>query len=190
MSILTRPLTYLDLEHFPDDGKRYEVVYGELHVSAAPDRRHQRLLTILTAQAFHVAETSGAGQVFVAPVDVRPLGTDQVQPDLLFIRRERLHLYQGHVMLGPPDLVNEVLSPSTRHFDQTQKARFYAEAGVPEYWFFDPAEHEVRPFRLDAGAYVPLPPAADGTFHSAVLPGFVVDPDALFAQVDGQPAST
>ena len=190
MSILTRPLTYLDLEQFPDDGNRYEVVFGELHVTAAPDRRHQRVQMLVGAHAHEVAESTGAGEVYAAPVDVRPFGTDQVQPDLIFIRRERLYLYQGHILLGPPDLAVEILSPSTRNFEETRKLRFYEAAGVPEYWIFDPDQREVRPFRLDAGAYVPLPPAADGTFHSAVLPGFVVDPEDLFARVDGQPRST
>ena len=101
-----------------------------------------------------------------------------------------MYLYQGHILLGPPDLAVEILSPSTRNFDETRKLRFYEAAGVPEYWIFDPDQREVRPFRLDAGAYVPLPPAADDTFHSAVLPGFVVDPEDLFARVDGQPRST
>ena len=186
MSILSRPLTYEDVERMPDDGNRYEVIFGELYVSAAPDRRHQRLQVLLTVRLFDAGELTGTGEVYAPPVDVRPLGTDQVQPDLLFIRAERLHLYQGHVFHGPPDLVIETLSPSTRSVDETIKQRFYAEAGVPEYWIFDPDGREVRPLRLEAGAYLPLAPEADGSFRSRVLPTFVLDPAELFAEMDGE----
>jgi Uma2 family endonuclease len=186
MATLTRPKTYLDLEdpaQCPDDGRRYEVIYGELYVSAAPDRRHQKLSVILTVRLFRLANETGAGEVYAAPVDVRLLGTDQVQPDLIFIRAERLHLYQGHVVFGPPDLVIEILSPSTRNVDLGTKQRFYAEAGVPEYWIFDPGG-AVRPFRLIDAAYVAIEPEADGTLRSRVLPTFVVDPIELSEALD------
>jgi Uma2 family endonuclease len=186
MATLTRPKTYLDLEdpaQCPDDGRRYEVIYGELHVTAAPDRRHQKLSVILTVRLFRLANETGTGEIYAAPVDVRLLGTDQVQPDLIFIRAERLHLYQGHVVFGPPDLVIEILSPSTRGVDEGKKRRFYAEAGVPEYWIFDP-DGLIRPFALVDGAYVPIEPEPDGTLRSRVLPTFAVDPVELFEALD------
>ena len=185
MSTLARPLTYLDLERMPDDGKRYEVIYGELYVTAAPDRRHQKLSMILSVRLFNAANATGRGEVYAAPVDVRLLGTDQVQPDLIFIRQERLDRYQGHVVHGPPDLVIEILSPSTRTVDESTKKRFYEEAGVPEYWIFDPVRAEVRPFTLRDGRYVELAAGRDGVFRSEVLPTFALDPVELFAALDG-----
>ena len=184
MSISTRPLTYLDLEHFPDDGNRYEVVYGELHMTAAPTWEHQDVLgQIYDLLRSHV-RARRLGKVFFAPVDVRPLGTDQVQPDLLFIRREQLHLLHGGIFLGVPDLVVEVLSPSTRRFDETRKLQFYAEAGVPEYWIADPQERALRIFVLRDGAYVPVATDPDGRLRSSVLPDLVVDSPSIFAVLD------
>ena len=184
MSILTRPLTYLDLEEFPDDGNRYEVVYGELHVTAAPDWLHQDVLAEFTDLVRGHVRARKLGKVLFAPVDVRPFGTDQVQPDLIFIRRERLHLLQRGIFLGAPDLVVEVLSPSTRRFDETRKRQFYAEAGVPEYWIADPHERTLRISVLRNGRYESLAPEADGRLRSTVLPELIVDPVAIFAVLD------
>jgi Uma2 family endonuclease len=186
MSTLTRPMTYLDLEdpaQCPDDGRRYEVISGELYAAAAPDRRHQDLSALLTVRLYRAANETGLGRVYAAPVDVRLLGTDQVQPDLIVILRERLHIYRGHVIFGPPDLVIEILSPSTRNVDEGHKRRFYAEAGVPEYWLFDP-DGIIRPFALVDGAYVSIEPEVDGSLRSRVLPTFVVVPAETFAVLD------
>lgn len=184
MSVLARPLTWEDLETFPSDGKRYEVVYGELYVSAAPHPSHQQFLGILFLLLGPHVRRRRLGVVYFAPFDVRPLGGDIVQPDLVFIRRDRLDLLDRGDFVGPPDLVVEVLSPSTRTYDETIKARLYAEAGVPEYWLPDPLARTFRVLILRNGAYEPLIPDANGQFHSTVIPDLIVDPAALFAELD------
>jgi Uma2 family endonuclease len=184
MSVLTRPLTYEDLEHFPNDGNRYEVVYGELHVSAAPDPSHQKFLGLLfLLLAPHVRQRR-LGEVYFAPFDVRPLGSDLVQPDLVFIRRDRLDRFERGDFVGPADLVVEVLSPSTKSYDETVKAKLYAEAGVPEYWLPDPVDRTFRILVLRAGRYEALAPDEHGRFRSTIIPDLIVDPPALFAELD------
>jgi Uma2 family endonuclease len=123
------------------------------------------------------------GQVLFAPVDVRFSDRDQVQPDLLFIRGERLDIYQGHTVQGAPDLVVEIVSPSDRSFDEVRKRALYEANGVPEYWIVDPKARTLRLLVLTEGRYVEAAPR-DGRLRSTVLPDLVVDPAALFAGLD------
>jgi len=183
MSIATSPLTYKDLEQFPNDGKRYEIIGGELYVSPAPLKRHQRLLRRLTVLFDALAAETGVGEVFFAPVDVRFSDHDQVQPDLIFILHERRHIYRGNTVFEPPDLVIEVVSPSNRLYDERVKMQLYAEAGVPEFWLADPQTPAIRPYLLRDGRYVPIEPD-DGRLHSAIVPGLIVDPATLLAGLD------
>ena len=184
MSILTRPLTYEDIEHIPIDGNRYEVVYGELRVSAAPDPAHQEFVGVLYLLLAPLVRRRRLGKVYLAPFDVRPLGGDVVQPDLVFIRREGLDRFERGKFVGPPDLVVEVLSPSTRTYDETVKARLYAEAGVPEYWLPDPFARTFQVLVLREGRYEPVAPDDRGRLRSTIIPDLLVDPAALFAELD------
>ncbi len=106
-----------------------------------------------------------------------------VQPDIFFIRKDRLDIYQPDgVMAEPPDLVVEVLSPSTRAVDLVRKAALYARIGVPEYWTVDPDAPELRIRVLREGRYEDVAPEG-GLLRSTVLPNLVIDPAALFADL-------
>lgn len=133
MSLLTRPLTYDDLLPMPKDGKRYEIIGGELHVAAAPSRKHQDALADVFESLRAWVRPRRLGKVYFAPVDVRISPTDIVEPDILFIRQDRLHIVEANTVEGAPDLIVEVLSPSTRDLDLVRKAALYANAGVEEY---------------------------------------------------------
>ncbi len=117
-------------------------------------------------------------------MDVRLSPHNVVEPDLLFIRQDRLGIYgsTGPVE-GPPDLVVEIISPSSRIVDRTRKAALYADAGVPEYWVVDPEERQFQLLVLADGRYEALD-ADDGRFHSNAIPGLIVDPAALFAGLE------
>ena len=183
MSLLTRPLTVDDLDQFPDDGKRREIIEGELYVSPAPSRAHQTFSSELHNLFHQTVVVTGWGRVYSAPVDVRFSAEDQVQPDLLVIRRDRLDMYRGNTVFGPPDIVVEILSPSNRAYDLVTKARLYAAANVPELWIADPDEPGLRISALSDGQYHPVEPAADGTLRSTVVPGLVVALTDLFASL-------
>jgi len=181
MSLLARPLTYEDLKEIPPDGNRYEIIDGELVVSAAPNRKHQRWSGSLF-DLLRDREKAGLGEAYHAPVDVQ-LFPDRpqpiVQPDLIFIRTGRLHIFGPDLVVGAPDLVVEILSPSSRTMDLTRKAQLYAEAGVPEYWVADPDEPSLRAYALRDGEYRENPAEA-GLLRSGIVPGLVVDLAALF----------
>jgi Uma2 family endonuclease len=184
MSLLARPLTYDDLRQMPDDRNRYEIIGGELIVSPSPNRAHQIVAYRLTQLIGDYVDARHLGQVFFAPVDVRLSPHNIVEPDLLFIRQERLGIYgpTGPVE-GAPDLVVEIISRSSRVMDRIRKAALYADSGVPEYWIVDPEKRELQILTLEQGQYEPVE-ARDGRCHSAVIPGLAVDPASLFTGMD------
>lgn len=79
------PWTYEDYLDFPDDGKRYEIVDGEVHVTPAADTRHQDIVGWVFVRLYQHVDRHGGGRVFVAPYDVVLSDTDVVQPDVLFV---------------------------------------------------------------------------------------------------------
>jgi Uma2 family endonuclease len=179
----THPLTFEDLLETPDDGNRYEILDGELIVSPAPSRIHQEFLGRLYRLVYEHGEAKGLGKVYFAPVDVRLFPHDIVQPDLIFIRADRLHIYRDNPVEGAPDLVVEVISPTSRVRDIMRKSRLYAAAGVPEYWLPDPAERRFLMRVLRDGQYEDVEPEG-GILRSTVLPDLVLNLEELFADLD------
>jgi Uma2 family endonuclease len=183
---LDRPLTYDDLVALPDDGKRYELIGGEVFELPSPSVFHQfasgNLFSLL--RAFVLARHHGL--VFAAPLDVRFDQRNTVQPDIVFLSREKRHLMRkGRYKLidGAPDLLIEILSPFNRGHDFIKKAALYATFGVSEYWIVDPDAETIAVQVLRDGLYVPLV-SEDGVVRSKVLPGFEVNPRGLFAIPD------
>lgn len=184
MSVQTRPLTYDDLCQLPDDGNRYEIIDGELLVAPSPNLDHQDVAFGLAKFVDRFVREHHLGHTMIAPVDVRLGPQDVVVPDVLFIRRDRLDIISSRrYVMGSPDLAVEIISPSSRRIDQERKFNLYQRSGVPEYWIVDPANRTVHGFRLEGGRYVDIEPDS-GRLSSIVIPGLVVDPTALFAELD------
>lgn len=182
---IERPLTYEDLEAFPDDGMRREVIGGMLYVSPAPARPHQKVLGRFFRLFSDEIELTGLGEVFFSPVDVRFSPIDQVQPDLIVLLNHRLDTYRGSTVFGPPDIVVEVISPSSKSYDRATKFNLFESQGVPEYWVADPVALTLQQFALQNGRYVEVPPDSEGRFRSTVVPSLVIDPAFLFAGLTG-----
>ena len=172
-----------DLDTFPDDGMRREIIEGVLHVAAAPSRFHQEVSSRLHLQIGNLVVANRSGKIYYAPVDVRFSDHSLVQPDLIFIRRDRLHIYQGHIVDGAPDVVIEIVSPSNRGYDLEDKARLYEVNAVPEYWVFDPERRSIAQLAFVDGRHQPVDPV-DGLYHSTVITGLVIDPAVIFASMD------
>ena len=174
--------TYDDYARLPDDGKRYEVIRGELYMSAAPRPLHQRVITRLSFFLEGFLENSALGTAFVAPIDVilpQKLG-DPVQPDIVVVRRESLHIIDELNIRGAPDLLVEVLSPSNPAHDRSLKYDLYAEAGVLEYWIVDPRQRTVEIYLLRDGAYELAGQWGVGEVaRSELLDGFAVSVDEI-----------
>jgi Uma2 family endonuclease len=129
--------THHDYLLLPED-KRYEILDGELYVVAAPNIRHQSVsLDLKVALIQHIKEM-GLGKILDAPCDVILSEENVVQPDILFVRKERLGIIGDMNIHGAPDLVVEILSAGTRTKDLEIKRKIYLGFGVQEYWIVDP----------------------------------------------------
>ena len=135
-------LTYQDYLKTPDD-ERYELLNGELIVIAAPNTAHQRTTFNLAFFLRVFVEEGGLGEVFVSPYDVVLSETSVLQPDVTFVSNARQSIVTDKNIEGVPDLVVEVISPSTDARDRETKRRIYAQHGVPEYWLADPEARTV-----------------------------------------------
>ncbi len=144
-------LDYDDYAAIPPDRNRYEVLDGELYVTPAPSPLHQRVSKRLQRQLEAYFEARGLGEVFNAPIDLILSFHDVVQPDLVVVTEPTQ--VSGRGVEGPPALVVEVLSPSTRTQDRTAKARRYAALGVPHYWLVDPETRRIECYRAEQGTY-------------------------------------
>lgn len=142
-------LTYDDYLRLPNDGKRYEILEGEIFVSPSPMTKHQRISrNLLTILHRHVAQHK-LGEVFSAPMDVVLSEINVVQPDLLFVSHARKKIITEKNIQGAPDLIIEILSETSAEQDRTTKKQIYARHGVKEYWLIDPDHGTVEVYKLD-----------------------------------------
>lgn len=152
--------TYEDLFSLPDDGKRYEIIEGDLYEMPSPNLWHALTITNLMLLLGPMIRAIG-GQVFTASLDVFFPGANPVIPDMIAIVPGSRAVTQKRGIAGPPDLVIEVLSPSNRSHDLVTKRRLYGRAGVREYWIVDPTARSVEILSLD-GATLIRTSVADG----------------------------
>lgn len=166
-------LTYDDFCLLPNDGKRYEIIDGELFVTPAPMSLHQRVVTQLTYRLCDYLEHHDLGEVFVSPFDVVFSRYDVVEPDILFISKARASVLTEKNVQGAPDLVIEVLSESTRDIDRTTKLKLYARYGVAEYWIIDPWKPSAEIHRRSQGGLeLSSIVESDGLLTTPLMPGF------------------
>lgn len=167
--------TYQDYLELPDDRNRYEIIEGELIMSPSPTTIHQKVsLNIEVAIQSHL-EKNAQGELFHAPCDVKLSETNVVQPDIFFISNENKKIIADDNIQGAPDLIIEILSPSSAYYDLVEKKELYEKFGVKEYWIVDPKKHWAEIYVLKKGKYV-LHQRAEksASLRSTVLKGFEV----------------
>jgi Uma2 family endonuclease len=174
MLIDTR-LTYEDYCLLPNNGRRYEIIDGELFVTPSPLWRHQDVLTNLLLYLGTFVKEHGLGKVVPAPMNVVFSSYDVVEPDLIFISKARTSVITRKNVQGAPDLLVEILSESTERIDRTTKLKLYARYGVTEYWVVDPDACSVEIYRSALGGYE-LAAQSDSkqTLASPLFPGFTL----------------
>ncbi len=172
-------LDYSDLRFTPDDGRRYELVRGDLLVTPSPGRTHQRISKRLHRMLEDYFETRGAGEVFCAPTDVILTPRDVFVPDLVVVADPEDNAERG--IERPPLLVVEILSPSTRRADRGVKAIRYAKLGIEHYWIVDPESRRVECLRSESGTFRPV---VEAEGHASLThpdwSGLVIDLAALW----------
>jgi Uma2 family endonuclease len=147
------PFTYDDYRMLPEDGKRYELMEGELFVSPAPVPRHQTVSRRLQFALMEALEKPGLAQIFNAPIDLVLANTTAVQPDLVIVGAERTSIITHRALEGVPDVVVEILSPGSLDRDQHIKLKLYERFGIPEYWVVDPEYGSLVVHRCEEGSY-------------------------------------
>ena len=142
-------LTYREYALLPDDGRRHELIEGDFYVTPAPSTFHQTVSRRLQYALMTQLEETGIALVFNAPCDVILSDTTVVEPDLAVVRLSRRELVSERGIEGPPDVVVEILSPSSKGQDQFLKRSVFAKFAIPEYWIVDPDHGWVTQLRLD-----------------------------------------
>lgn len=180
--------TSADLELFPDgDGKRYEIIDGELHVAKQPDWQHQVVCSVMDWALVSWNREMGLGVVAQAPGLIFA-EDENVAPDLVWVSRDRLGGILGTDarLHGGPELIVEVLSPgaANERRDREAKLRLYSRQGVREYWIVDWHQRRVQVYRR-AGVALDLTATllSQDTLQSALLPGFALPVGELFANL-------
>jgi Uma2 family endonuclease len=169
-----RPLTHHDLDHTPDDGNRYELIDGVLHVSAFSSSSHQNVITALLVLLSNHVRQHGLGKVFSTGLKVVLDEQTGVGPDVVFISEARLDGLAPDGYYGAPDLLIEVLSTKPA-LDILIKKPKYARAGVPHYWIVDPEKRILRAYQLEGGEYqLAAEAAGEATFEPSLFPGVVI----------------
>ena len=175
--------TYTDYVQLPDDGKRYEIIGGELFMTPTPIPLHQRVSRELEFLLLEFVKAHQLGEVYDAPIDVVFNEENVVQPDILFISSENLKIITEKNIQGAPDLIIEILSPATAYNDLVNKKELYAQFGVREYWIVDPQKQWVEIYRLVKEEYqLHRKAVGTGTVASGVLNGFQVNLSSLFSE--------
>ncbi|MDP9364888.1 MAG: Uma2 family endonuclease [Chloroflexota bacterium] len=185
-------MTYEEWLAWPDgESKQSEWVDGEVILFMPPKTVHALLGFFLARLLASYADLFGLGQVIPAPFEMR-LARSAREPDLLFVARAHLDRLTPERLVGPADLVVELISDSSVRRDRLEKFTEYAMAGVPEYWLFDP-----RPGRQQAlfhqlneeGVYEAITPDAEGRYFSVALPGFWLRTEWLWQSPLPSPAA-
>lgn len=164
-----------------EDGYFYELLNGNIVKKQAPSPQHQIVVSNLLAFMNVYALTNELGQCFTAPLDVFFDEHNNAQPDILFIREDRGFIITSNGIEGQPDLIVEVISPSSVKNDRVTKKDLYLKFGVTEYWLIDPIYQTVEIYALEQDKYVlKFMSVESGEVESQVLEGFKIDVKSIF----------
>jgi Uma2 family endonuclease len=171
-----------DIWDTPEDGKRYEVIDGALFVTPPPILEHQGASMVLCNYLWPYIRQRQLGKLYAAPVGVILDDENGLQPDLVYVSNSRLNILSQRGIEGAPDLVVEILSPSTQARDRGIKLRRYAAAGVPHYWIVDPRTRALEAYGLAKQGYeLSEKHGPGGTFRPELFPDLEIAIDDLWA---------
>lgn len=165
---------YLDLE---EDGFQYDVINGVMHLSPSGEFEHAERTGSFIIEIGSYLKKNKLGKV-VAEIDVLlPDGGDPIRPDISFILSENMRIVKKHI-LGTPDLVCEILSPSAKKNDLGEKADRYLACGVKEYWIVEPHLKTIEVWKNNQKKS--WNKFSGQILKSEILPGFQISLDEFF----------
>jgi Uma2 family endonuclease len=174
-------ITYEEFVAQIEEGTHAEWVNGEAIIFMPPNVKHQSVAGLLYWLIVGFVDLFDLGRVWAAPLEMRAMPDGPArEPDIMFVAKVHLDRLTAQRLVGPADLAIEVISDESAGRDRADKFYEYEEAGIQEYWLFDPRPRRERAdfHRLNAeGKYEPIPLDAARRFHSALLPGFWLKPE-------------
>ena len=175
-----RKFTYEDYLKTPDD-ERYELIGGELLMTPSPVPNHQRISGKIEFELRKFVTENDLGEVFYAPCDVHLDDENVVQPDILFISKNRLNIIGEKNIQAAPDLAIEILSKSTAYRDLVQKKRLYSRFGVKKFWIVIPGEEAIEVYILKENTFILYRSYnKNETLESPYLTGFKIELKRIF----------
>jgi Uma2 family endonuclease len=175
-----KKFTYEDYLKTPSD-QRYELIGGDLIMTPSPMTRHQDILRDLGFELNEFVKQNKLGKISIAPSDVYLDNENVVQPDILFIAKERFSIIGEKNIQGAPDIAVEIISEGSAYRDLVQKKTLYARFGVKEYWIVIPEQETVELYRLkDATFELHKSYTKSDTLETAILPGLQIPLKEIF----------
>ena len=174
------PYRRADYDALPDE-PHCELIFGRFYVSPSPSILHQIVVVALCRVLDEIADAAG-GLALPAPIDVVLADHSVVQPDVLYLSAARRGIMKDRLE-GAPDLVVEILSPSTVRRDRDEKLALYARSGVREYWIVEALGRQIEFLVNQEGRFVVALPA-DGVYRSEALPEIRLDLAAFWRRVE------
>lgn len=167
---------YID---FPLSAHKSDLIEGVFVMASPASYRHEIIQGVVHTILRMFVDIRGIGEVLGPNAAFRLSEENAFQPDISFIRADRLYLAEEVYFPGPPDLAVEIISPSSRQYDEVEKRINYGRYGVREYWLIDPIYETIHFFSQAEGELLPIP-AEQGVYHSRLLKGFYLRPEWLF----------
>lgn len=173
-------MTYADYVKI-DDNNRYEILHGELCMVPAPSTDHQSVSRNLEFLIWNFVKKKGIGKIFDAPIDVVFDDDEVFQPDIVFIKSENQGIIHKTAIHGIPDLIVEIVSPSSAFYDTVEKKEIYRKCGVKEYWLIFPEERVIEILTLERGEYLEFCKSKKaGIVKSKMLEGLEINSQEVF----------
>lgn len=159
-----------------DDNVRYEIIQGDLLMIPAPNLAHQRISRELGFALCQYLKDKELGEIFYAPIDVVFDSENILQPDIVVVLRDNEEILKEKAIVGAPDVVIEIISPTSITRDRNEKHKLYEKFGVPEYWLVDPGNKSIEVYTLEGNEFQLFSFAAEtGSIKSKVINGFEIE---------------
>jgi Uma2 family endonuclease len=172
LAVKERKHTIRDYQTLPE-GSPFQLVGGELVKTPAPNPRHQIISAKLFKRISNFVDREAIGITLYSPIDVYLDDGNAFQPDIVVILNENKGIIKDDGIYGPPDIVIEILSPSTAYYDLKKKFKVYEKAGVTEYWIVDPEVNTIEIYANEEKRFILKANSEEqGKVESAVLNGF------------------
>ncbi|MCY7356285.1 MAG: Uma2 family endonuclease [Rudanella sp.] len=186
MQTIAKPLTHeefraMQFSEVEEKAYIFELIDGEIVAKNHPSATHQLVLLELAARLREFVKASNSGKVFIAPFGVVPESGTDVQPDLFVVLDANLPKLQEDGFFGVPDLVVEIISPSSIKLDRNTKFKLYERTGVAEYWIVDTKYQSIEVYGRQGNGYDLISFAVEkGAVQSSVLSGLSVEVAEVF----------